>query len=119
MLKVLIGILTTVVFWGCSPRANTLKEPQCIQNLVKKFESEPVTNPPLKIVKYQYNKKVVYYVPAICCDQFSSLYDEDCNLLGHPDGGYTGRGDGKFPDFETEALYKETVWQDSRKKNNN
>jgi hypothetical protein len=44
-----------------------------------------------------------------CCDQFSNLLDAGGNLIGHPDGGITGRGDGvtKFSPFELEG---EDIW---------
>ena len=37
------------------------------------------------------------------CDQFSDLLDANGNLIGHPDGGITGRGDG-FTVFSPENL---------------
>jgi hypothetical protein len=39
------------------------------------------------------------------------LYDAKCNLLGHPDGGMTGKGDGKFPDFNKEKRKEKIIWQ--------
>ena len=38
-----------------------------------------------------------------CRDQFSDLLDANGNLIGHPDGGITGRGDG-FTVFSPENL---------------
>jgi len=57
----------------------------------------------------------VFYVPALCCDFYSDLYDMDCNLIGHPDGGYTGRGDGSFPDFTERRKDEKLIWADERK----
>ena len=34
--------------------------------------------------------------------------------MGHPDGGFTGKGDGKIKDFET-ATDEKLLWADSRK----
>ena len=45
---------------------------------------------------------------------FSDLYDADGNLLGHPDGGITGQGDGKLPDFQEERSDEQVVWADDR-----
>lgn len=89
--------------------------PQCIKALIVQFEKEDVQNPPRKIYSYSYNGKKVYYVPAICCDFFSDLYDTDCKLIGHPDGGFTGKGDGKLPDFNTTKTNEVLVWADKRK----
>ena len=83
--------------------------------MIKKFSSEEKTNPPRKIYSYTYKGKKVYYVPGPCCDNFSDLYDSNCRLLGHPDGGFTGRGDGKFKDFAQEKKNEKLVWADKRK----
>ncbi len=83
-------------------------------NLVRKLEKEPVANPPASLVQYGYKGQVVYYVPPRCCDIFSDLYDSDGNIIGHPDGGITGQGDGRVPDFLTERENERIVWKDQR-----
>ena len=88
--------------------------PVCVKVLIEKMKSEEVTNPPRKIYSYIYMGKKVFYVPAICCDFFSDLYNDSCRLMGHPDGGFTGKGDGKIKDFET-ATEEKLLWADSRK----
>ena len=90
------------------------KLPKCVQALIVKFLEEEKQNPPRKIIRYQYKNKTVYYVPPICCDQYSDLYDANCNLMGHPDGGITGKGDGKFSDFFKLATNENVVWKDKR-----
>ncbi len=90
------------------------KLPKCVQALIVKFLEEGKQNPPRKIIRYQYKNKTVYYVPPICCDQYSDLYDANCNLMGHPDGGITGKGDGKFTDFSKMATNENVVWKDKR-----
>jgi hypothetical protein len=90
--------------------------PLCIKTMITKFKSEDVTNPPMKIYSYTYKGKKVYYVPGPCCDNFSDLYDENCKLLGHPDGGFTGRGDGKMPNFKNEITNEKLIWGDTRGK---
>ena len=92
------------------------KTPACVREMIEKFSSEEVTNPPRKIYKYNYNGKIVFYVPALCCDFFSDLYDMDCKLIGHPDGGYTGKGDGSFSDFNKVKKNEKLIWEDSRKR---
>lgn len=89
--------------------------PPCVLNLIKTFSEEAAQNPPRKIIRYDYKGQKVYYVPAVCCDFFSDVYDSNCNLIGHPDGGFTGKGDGKIPDFETAATNETLVWEDKRK----
>ena len=73
--------------------------PGCLKELIRQFIKEEKQNPPRAVYGYTYMEKQVYYVPAICCDFFSDLYDSNCKLIGHPDGGYTGKGDGTAPDF--------------------
>ena len=88
--------------------------PVCVKVLIEKMKSEAVTNPPGKIYSYIYLGKKVFYVPAVCCDNFSDLYNDSCRLMGHPDGSITGRGDGKIKDFGT-ATEEKLLWADSRK----
>jgi hypothetical protein len=89
--------------------------PVCVKVLIEKFKSEPLTNPPRKIYLYQYNDKKVYYVPAICCDNYSDLYNDSCRIMGHPDGGFTGKGDKSLPDFNEKKSGEKLLWEDTRK----
>lgn len=88
--------------------------PGCIKILIDQFKKEEKKNPPRSIYQYKYLNKQVYFVPAVCCDYFSDLYDSDCKLMGHPDGGFTGRGDGKFPDFISGRTNEKLIWKDDR-----
>ncbi len=88
--------------------------PACVQSIIKRYESEELQNPPAKIYRYRYKDSLVYYITPPCCDFFSDLYSSNCVLLGHPDGGFTGKGDGKFADFTTEAKDKTLIWEDTR-----
>ena len=97
------------------PVSNTT--PACVDKLIASFKEEAVQNPPRKVFSYTYQGKTVYYVPAICCDFFSDLYDQNCSLIGHPDGGFTGKGDGKIIDFEKTRSNEKLIWADERKRN--
>lgn len=88
--------------------------PECIQDKIDVFKSLPKGNPPQSIIEYTYKGKRVFYVPPQCCDQYSYLFDENCNLLGHPGGGFSGAGDGKLPDFFSEAKDPKVIWKDER-----
>ena len=88
--------------------------PLCIKKLIRQFKQEEKKNPPRAVYSYTYNGKLVFYVPAICCDFFSDLYDDKCNLIAHPDGGFTGRGDGKAPDFIQARTGEKLIWKDLR-----
>ena len=87
----------------------------CIQQMIAKFSEAEKHVRPSKIYSYLYKGKAVYYVVAPCCDNFNELYDAECKLLGNPDGGFTGRGDGKFPDWEAEKKAEKLIWEDKSK----
>ena len=91
-----------------------MENPAWVDELIRKFQSEPAGNPPQSIWRYDYNGQTVYYVPSQCCDQFSALYDAGGREICAPDGGLTGRGDGRCPDFFTKRTNEKLVWQDSR-----
>ena len=85
-----------------------------LRELIQRLESEPVANPPALIAQYEYNGQPVYYLPPRCCDIFSDLYDSAGNIIGHPDGGITGQGDGRVPDFLEVRGNETVVWSDRR-----
>lgn len=88
--------------------------PACIQQLITDYANRPVQNPSAVFYEYDYKGQKVYYMKPPCCDQFSKLYDSGCNLICAPDGGITGKGDGKCPDFFTERSNEKVIWKDSR-----
>ena len=88
--------------------------PNWLDQLVATFEAAPVANPPHRIVHYRYHEQTVYYVPPSCCDQPSALYDDAGKLLCEPDGGITGRGDGRCADFHQRRSDESVFWSDPR-----
>ncbi len=88
--------------------------PQCIVELIAVYRNQPKENPPRKIYQYSYKGSKVYYITAPCCDQFTDLLDNNCKIMGHPDGGITGKGDGKLADFNAEKKDEKLVWEDKR-----
>jgi len=88
--------------------------PTCIQKKIDSFKVMAQHEQPQRVVEYEYKGKTVYYVSSHCCDFFNELYDSNCNLMGYPDGGFTGRGDGKFPDFAKEVKKEKVIWEHSK-----
>lgn len=84
--------------------------PTCMKNKIDSFKLKEAHERPQRVIEYVYKGKKVYYVVMPCCDFFNEVYDEKCNYLGAPDGGFTGKGDGKIPDFAEEAKNKKLVW---------
>jgi len=109
----LFGIYFLII--SCS-QSTSPDNPDWVEALIVQFKNEPVGNPPQSIWQYNYNGQNVYYVPAQCCDQFSTLYDKDGKILGAPDGGITGAGDGRITDFFTARANEKLIWKDSRQR---
>lgn len=112
-----------LLLWSaCSQKAvvmgvsNDTDIPACLQKTIDSIQNQPVWNPPAEIHEYQYMGKRVFLISADCCDQFSTVVDEECNYICAPYGGFTGKGDGKCTDFNQVAKHVKSVWKDERKK---
>ncbi len=88
--------------------------PSCVKKEIKKIKSKSVRNPPAVVWQYEYNDKIVYYIPSYCCDAQSQLFDSECNQICSPDGGITGKGDGKCADFFAKRKNELLIWKDDR-----
>jgi hypothetical protein len=88
--------------------------PSWVASLIRQMEAEPVSDPPAFIARYEYRGAEVYYVPPSCCDVPSTLYDASGTVICHPDGGFSGDGDGRCPDFLAERRNEKIVWRDRR-----
>lgn len=88
--------------------------PKWLQSKISKYESMPPSNPPRSVHQSTYEGKTVYYIPPICCDIQSELYDEAGKRLCSPDGGFTGGGDGRCKLFNVGEAKSSTLWRDSR-----
>ena len=88
--------------------------PSCIQHKIDSIKKLPVWNPPAQIEEYEYHGKKVFLISADCCDFFTTAYDENCNYICAPSGGFTGRGDGLCNDFNEKGKLVKQVWKDER-----
>lgn len=88
--------------------------PDCISQKIGQIQKEPKWNPPAEVNEYSYKGKRVYLFSSNCCDQYNYLYDNDCNVLCAPSGGFTGKGDIKCNDFSDSAKHVRLVWKDDR-----
>ena len=111
-------LLSALLILCCSfqkaKKKKTATLPACIQQMIKKFKTAEKENPPKSIYSYSYNGQTVYYITAPCCDFFTDLYDSNCTLIAHPDGGFTGKGDGKAKDFFEKRKNEKLLWKDNR-----
>ena len=111
----LLSLISIFVLTSCKKLNVPGDTPSCIKSKIRKIKSEEVRNPPAKVIEWSYNGEKYYYIPPYCCDIPSELYDKKCNLICHPDGGISGGGDGKCPDFSKGTLTKKVIWEDDRK----
>lgn len=54
------------------------------------------------LAKCYYKSKIVYYSTYMGNDFPNNLYNEHGNFICSPDGGFSGKGDGKCPNFDRE-----------------
>ncbi|MBD1397417.1 hypothetical protein H9Q13_09590 [Pontibacter sp. JH31] len=88
-----------------------------LSEMIRGLKEDSVANPPAKVYRYTYNEQEVYYLTGRCCDIPSKVYDVDGNLLCEPDGGITGKGDGRCPDFLDTRTNETLIWEDKREAN--
>lgn len=94
---------------SCTNPSTPETKPVWLDVFLKASEVEHST--PQEIWKYEWNNKTVYYVLSQCCDQFNLLLDENGKVLCLPDGGFSGKGDGKCPNFGTEKKNGKLIWK--------
>jgi hypothetical protein len=109
-----LAVFMLLFLLAACAQATQTKNPAWVDQMIKKFEKDPVANPPLSVWKYEYSGQVVYFVPAHCCDITSVVYDAEGNMVCAPDGGITGKGDGKCSDFFDQRSNEQLIWQDGR-----
>jgi hypothetical protein len=93
---------------------STESVPVWLTALTHQLEAQPVANPPTFIARYDYKGQSVYFLPQQCCDIMGALYREDGSVMCHPDGGFSGSGDGQCPDFLAERKNEQIIWRDAR-----
>ncbi len=88
--------------------------PVCILEKIKEFNKLGEKYRPKFIMRYSYKGKTVYYIPSRCCDVPAEVFDENCVLICQPEGGITGKGDGKCPDFKADAKDGKVIWENGQ-----
>ncbi|HEU0110437.1 MAG TPA: hypothetical protein VFQ73_06145 [Flavisolibacter sp.] len=112
-------LFTVVIFLSVAFQKQKLdrdKLPACVVQKIQEIKQQPRWNPPAEVHEYFYRNKRVFYFTSDCCDQYNLLLDEQCAVICAPNGGTTGKGDGKCADFNTKAEYIKLVWKDERAK---
>jgi hypothetical protein len=110
-------LITLLALTGTNQKCNkegSVAIPSCIQQKIESIKAQPKWNPPAEVHEYKYAGKRVFLFSANCCDQYSELYDENCNYICAPSGGITGKGDRKCDDFLQNAKEVKLIWKDDR-----
>ena len=115
-MKLLLGIVLSIAMLDAKTCHKKQEDtvPACIQAMIAKYQNRPVQNPSASFYEYDYKGQKVYYMKPPCCDQFGKLYDANCNFLCSPDGGITGKGDGKCTDFFSERKNEKLIWNETK-----
>ena len=95
-------------------RLDSTARPLWLRQRIQSILATRKRNPIIRITRYQYDGAPVYYESAPCCDQQSTLYTLEGKVLCHPEGGITGKGDGRCSNFSTRRTNEQLVWQDPR-----
>jgi len=112
---ILIASLAILLLAACEDTEQSTN-PAWVDQLIEQFEKAPAGNPPLSIWQYEYKGETVYFVPAHCCDIASVVYDASGEVICSPDGGITGKGDGRCDDFFDQRSNEQLIWKDERKR---
>ena len=109
-----IGLILTALTLSSCEKPDLAKEaPNCIERKIRKIMAKDVWNPPASVWEWKVDGKTYYYITSDCCDQFNYLYDDKCNEVCAPDGGFTGTGDGNCPPFNG-PVERTLLWEDDR-----
>ena len=107
-------VFFTLILVSCNaPKSLTATSvvPDCLQEKIKKMSADISEGTPVSITQFTYHGQKVYYMVAPCCDKFNIVFDSTCTILGYPDGGFTGRGDGKMINFAKDAIEPKVIWE--------
>ncbi|MCT0206372.1 DUF6970 domain-containing protein [Synechococcus sp. CS-1332] len=111
---VILAATATMGLAGPAALASPAGPPPWLERLIRELKARPPGNPPQSVWRYRYRDQVVYYLPPQCCDQYSVLFDAEGRVIGAPDGGLTGGGDGRAGDFHQLRRQGLLLWRDPR-----
>ena len=96
--------------------ASTQKTPW-LDQMIQQMQESKTANPPAKVYRYTYKGQKVYYVTGRCCDVPAKVYNMYGNVICEPDGGITGKGEGRCTDFCEQRKDETLIWEDKREQN--
>lgn len=98
MNKITFFTLTYLLLSACAQSTFPKGTPSCILNKIEELKEK--NDKSAFVYQYTNHGQIVFLVSPGCCDMFTELYDEECNYICAPSGGFTGKGDGKCVDLD-------------------
>lgn len=118
MLKICFCLWLGCGLLACTPirklncsSATPTKDIPWLRDKVKALEQDKERNENVEIYRYDYRNRTVFWITGYGADRPSELYECDGEKVCEPDGGLTGRGDGKCPDFFQRREHETVVWK--------
>lgn len=108
-----IGLVLCIVI-GCKKAKTDASVPNCITEKINAILKKQKGSGPGFVNEYIYENKRVFHFAPYCCDAYGEVVDENCNFICAPDGGITGKGDGRCVYFFQTATFVKEVWKDTR-----
>jgi hypothetical protein len=84
--------------------------PSCVQTYIDTYSQGSSTNFWAQVWRWEDGVNTYYYMNSPCCDMYNFLYDDECQIVCAPSGGFAGDGDGRCPQWAVEPV-KTLVWQ--------
>lgn len=112
-----VGIFVFLIALTAGCRDDQTKDAEILKQIVS-AESSSDTDSPQEIRRQLIDGEVYFYVPPRCCDIFGALYSASGEFVCNPDGGITGKGDGKCPELAGKLKEGELVWSLERDSSN-
>ena len=112
----IIVLLPLLVASTCKEKKGEVESSQSEDCFITKITElkQNTKSPPISVWSYTFKGEMVYYITYGCCDRFNELYSSSCELMCYPDGGITGKGDGKCPDFMQARSGGELIWSEQK-----
>ena len=82
-----------------------------LRTKIAELEKDKDRNGDVQIFRYDYRNRHVFWITGYGDDRPSELYECDGEKICEPDGGITGKGNGKCPDFFGRRENEHRIWQ--------
>jgi hypothetical protein len=105
-------VLLAMLVMDCDRSDDYEGLPMCVEKQLTKQDA--VRKPPVEVWRWNVDDKTYYYFRSECCDQYNYLFDDNCEIVCAPDGGFSGKGDGTCPQFEGQ-IEKSLIWKDENR----